>query len=73
MSGQGAELDAEDMRGLFQELSDRLDVRGIHAQLFVVGGRQWPRPTSRTASPATWTPRVVHYRAEPNCVVTPGL
>jgi hypothetical protein len=38
MSGNGAELDAEDVRALFQELSDRLAGSGVHAQLFVVGG-----------------------------------
>jgi hypothetical protein len=38
MSGRGIELDAEDVRGLFQELSDRLAATGVHAQLFVVGG-----------------------------------
>ncbi|HUG49512.1 MAG TPA: DUF6036 family nucleotidyltransferase [Terrimesophilobacter sp.] len=38
MSRNGAELDAEDVRALFQELSDRLAGNGVHAQLFVVGG-----------------------------------
>lgn len=38
MSGRGAELDAADVRGLFQEPSDRLVATGVHAQLFVVGG-----------------------------------
>ncbi len=38
MNGQGAELDAEAVHGLFQELSDRLAASGVHAQLFVVGG-----------------------------------
>lgn len=38
MSERGAELDAEDVRDLFQELSDRLAASGVHAQLFVVGG-----------------------------------
>lgn len=31
-------LDAERVRALFQELSDRLEARGVRAQLFVVGG-----------------------------------
>ncbi len=31
-------LGVEDVRGLFQELSDRLAASGVHAQLFVVGG-----------------------------------
>lgn len=38
MSERGAELDADAVRGLFQELSDRLAADGVHAQLFVVGG-----------------------------------
>lgn len=38
MSEHGPELDAEDVRALFQELSDRLAASGVHAQLFVVGG-----------------------------------
>lgn len=38
MSERGAEFDADAVRGLFQELSDRLAVDGVHAQLFVVGG-----------------------------------
>jgi hypothetical protein len=38
MSERGAELDAHAVRGLFQELSDRLAIDGVHAQLFVVGG-----------------------------------
>jgi len=38
MSRNGAELAAEDVRALFQELSDRLAGSGVHAQLFVVGG-----------------------------------
>jgi len=38
MSERGTELDAADVRTLFQELSDRLAQTGTHAQLFVVGG-----------------------------------
>ena len=38
MSSHGVALDAEGVRALFQELSDRLDARGVQAQLFVVGG-----------------------------------
>lgn len=38
MSGRGAELDDEDVRSLFQDLSGRLAASGVHAQLFVVGG-----------------------------------
>ncbi|MFT3862144.1 DUF6036 family nucleotidyltransferase [Micropruina sp.] len=38
MNEHGMELDAEAVRGLFQELSDRLAASGVHAQLFVVGG-----------------------------------
>lgn len=38
MSEHGAELDAEHVRALFQELSNRLAASGAHAQLFVVGG-----------------------------------
>lgn len=38
MSEHGAVLDAEHVRVLFRELSDRLAVAGVHAQLFVVGG-----------------------------------
>lgn len=38
MNGRGVELDAKDVRGLFLELSERLAVTGVHAQLFVVGG-----------------------------------
>jgi len=38
MSEHGAELDAERVLALFQELSDRLAAGGAHAQLFVVGG-----------------------------------
>lgn len=38
MSTRGAPLDTEDVRALFQELSDRLEARGAQAQLFVVGG-----------------------------------
>ncbi|ROS25666.1 hypothetical protein EDF22_2881 [Rathayibacter sp. PhB127] len=37
MTGDG-ELDASELRALFQELSDRLEDRGQQAQLFVVGG-----------------------------------
>lgn len=37
MTGDG-QLDAEQLRALFQELSDRLEERGQQAQLFVVGG-----------------------------------
>lgn len=56
MSERGAELDAEDVRGLFQELSERLAATDVHAQLFVVGGAAMALATSRAASPATWTP-----------------
>ena len=38
MSEHGPELGAEDVRVLFQELSDQLAASGVHAQLFVVGG-----------------------------------
>lgn len=38
MSEGGVELDAAAVRGLFQELSERLDADGVRAQLFVVGG-----------------------------------
>ncbi|WP_187361585.1 DUF6036 family nucleotidyltransferase [Phytoactinopolyspora mesophila] len=38
MNAHGAILDAQGVRALFQELSDRLNTRGLHAQLFVVGG-----------------------------------
>lgn len=38
MSTHGAALDAQRVRALLQELSDRLDARGVQAQLFVVGG-----------------------------------
>lgn len=38
MSEHDAELDAERVLALFQELSDRLAASGAHAQLFVVGG-----------------------------------
>ncbi|WP_200847125.1 DUF6036 family nucleotidyltransferase [Microbacterium sp. 18062] len=38
MIEHGAELDAERVLALFQELSDQLAAAGIHAQLFVVGG-----------------------------------
>lgn len=38
MTRSGAELDAERVLALFQELSDLLDARGLQAQLFVVGG-----------------------------------
>lgn len=38
MSEHAAELDAQGVRDLFSELSDRLQARGVHAQLFVVGG-----------------------------------
>ncbi len=38
MSEHGAELNAERVLALFQELSDRLAASGAHAQLFVVGG-----------------------------------
>lgn len=38
MSRSGPELDAGSVRGLVQELSDRLVTRGLRAQLFVVGG-----------------------------------
>jgi len=38
MSEHGAELDAERVLALFQELSARLAAGGAHAQLFVVGG-----------------------------------
>ncbi|GAB3198777.1 hypothetical protein GCM10027062_13870 [Nocardioides hungaricus] len=38
MSPHGAVLDAQRVRALFQELSDRLRARGVAAQLFVVGG-----------------------------------
>lgn len=38
MSDHGTELDAQDVRALFRELSDRLAANGVHAQLFVVGG-----------------------------------
>lgn len=34
----GGQLDADGVRSLFAELSDRLSVAGISAQLFVVGG-----------------------------------
>lgn len=38
MNGHGAVLDAQGVRDLFHELSDRLEARELHAQLFVVGG-----------------------------------
>lgn len=38
MSERGGELDAEHVRSLFHELSDWLGARGVHGQLFVVGG-----------------------------------
>lgn len=38
MAEQDAELDAERVRALFHELSQRLADRGVQAQLFVVGG-----------------------------------
>lgn len=38
MNSHGAILDAQGVQALFQELSDRLNARGLHAQLFVVGG-----------------------------------
>jgi hypothetical protein len=38
MIGHGAELDADEVRALLQELSERLAASGVHAQLFVVGG-----------------------------------
>lgn len=38
MNADGAALDAQSVRILFQELSDRLEARGASAQLFVVGG-----------------------------------
>lgn len=38
MSRQGEELNAEHLHGLFQELSESLQARGMQAQLFVVGG-----------------------------------
>lgn len=34
----GGQLDADGVRALFQELSDRLAAAGVSAQLFVVGG-----------------------------------
>lgn len=38
MSERGEELDAPQLRVLFEELSQRLSARGLKAQLFVVGG-----------------------------------
>jgi hypothetical protein len=38
MSGEMGQLDAEQVRRLFRELSERLAARGVQAQLFVVGG-----------------------------------
>lgn len=38
MAGQDAQLDAQRVRALFHELSQRLADRGVQAQLFVVGG-----------------------------------
>ncbi|MCA0379271.1 MAG: nucleotidyl transferase [Actinobacteria bacterium] len=38
MTRIGGELGAEDVRALFQELSDHLAAKQVHAQLFVVGG-----------------------------------
>ncbi len=38
MTGSGGQLDAERLRELFRELSDRLAERDQRAQLFVVGG-----------------------------------
>ncbi|MBX7068734.1 MAG: hypothetical protein K1X38_05050 [Microthrixaceae bacterium] len=38
MSEHAAALDAEGVQALFQQLSDRLDAVGVHAQLYVVGG-----------------------------------
>jgi hypothetical protein len=38
MSGEMGQLDAEQVRGLFRELSERLATRGVQAQLFGVGG-----------------------------------
>lgn len=38
MSRHGAPLDAQGVRDLFQEMSDRLQAGGVRAQLFVVGG-----------------------------------
>lgn len=38
MTRMGGGLGAADVRALFQELSDHLAAKQIHAQLFVVGG-----------------------------------
>ncbi|MGL4339994.1 MAG: DUF6036 family nucleotidyltransferase [Rhodoglobus sp.] len=38
MSNHGEELNAEHLHKLFQELSESLQTRGLHAQIFVVGG-----------------------------------
>lgn len=38
MSDRDESLDAEQLRGLFQEVADGLAERGEHARLFVVGG-----------------------------------
>lgn len=38
MSDRGVALDADGVRALFAELSERLQARGVQAQLFVVGG-----------------------------------
>lgn len=38
MSERGVALDADGVRALFAELSERLQARGVQAQLFVVGG-----------------------------------
>ena len=36
----GGQLDADGVRALFHELSDRLAAEGVSAQLFVVGDRE---------------------------------